>query len=574
MYEKPMNSSGERQLPPIHRPQDSFHVSSFRPPAVPRTRASSRTRAAARCRASRFTGTPSPKSSGVETAPVEVQKADVQLSPKRVVQDIRQEQIDAILNGEDGWATATPDDRDETAAKRATPVRQNRGGAGGGDSFENFQQPFHEQPFHASGFEKIPRAISPVVGQENRQENRQEPPPQSKSMAKHPTQERMTGDSDFAFHTLAEDAGLSQAQLAPRKSPTSKATAMAEAVRPQPKNPVPTMTEAARSQPRDTVTRSAPPPPPPPPPPRHQDYTGCALIESGVQYYSEGDFGKALKAFSTALKTQRLNNRKDDIHVALTLSNLGSVYLQQNDLVEAENVLLESLDIKKRLAPQMVVADTLNNLGNCMNLRGELEASLIYYEDALDDSRTKKGKPYDEINALFNIGRLEIQRQHWTKAMMALNEACGMAKEVYGTNHPFVAQTLDLMGFAQLSTSKLDAAMVSFTGALAIYRRLHGPMHFEVANSLFNVGMVREAKGELNDSWEAYTTARDLYSRIGTPADHPGFAAVIRSIASVEKAIQARELRAAAKKSRKGNKKKAPLNVGQPARVAIPGVEV
>ena len=85
---------------------------------------------------------------------------------------------------------------------------------------------------------------------------------------------------------------------------------------------------------------------------------------------------------------------------------------------------------------------------------------------------------------------------------------------------------------------KLDAAMVSFTGALAIYRRLYGPMHLEVANSLFNVGMVREAKGENTDAWEAYTTARDLYSRIGTNKDHPGFTAVRRSIAKVEKSIQ------------------------------------
>lgn len=268
-----------------------------------------------------------------------------------------------------------------------------------------------------------------------------------------------------------------------------------------------------------------------------KDYAGCALIESGVNYYNEGEFEKSLKAFTTALKTQRVTVGDDDICIALTLGNLGSVYLQQNNLDEAERVLQESLEIKKRIAPEMIVADTLNNLGNCANLRGEYEASLIFYEEALDDIRAKKGQRADEINALFNIGRLEIQRQHWTKAMLALNEACRMAREHYGTNHVFVAQTLDLMGFAQLSTSKLDSSMVSFTGALAIYRRLYGPMHVEVANSLFNVGMVREAKGDLADAWEAYTTARDLYARLGTENEHPGYTTVRRSIANVERAI-------------------------------------
>lgn len=263
--------------------------------------------------------------------------------------------------------------------------------------------------------------------------------------------------------------------------------------------------------------------------------TGHSLIERGVQHYGEGEYEKAHKAFSAELKARRANGPPETIEIALILGNLGSVYLQQNQFCQAEQVLLESLDLKRKLDPDMMVADLLNNLGNCMNLRGELEASLIYYEDALADIQRHptSRRRTDEINAYFNIGRLEIQRKHWTKAMMALNEACRLAKETYSTNHVFVAQTLDLIGFVQLSTLQLDAAMVSFTGALAIYRRLYGPMHLEVANSLFNVGMVREAKQENADAWEAYTTARDLYARIGTHKDHPGYTAVRRSIAKV-----------------------------------------
>jgi tetratricopeptide (TPR) repeat protein len=295
--------------------------------------------------------------------------------------------------------------------------------------------------------------------------------------------------------------------------------------------PVPTPAEPSTAP----IVREEPVPTTVPKVPK--DYAGCALIESGVNYYNEGEFEKALKSFSTALKTQRANGNNDDICIALTLGNLGSVYLQQNNLVEAERVLQECLEIKKRTAPGMIVADTLNNLGNCANLRGEYEASLIFYEEALDDIRAKNGRRADEINALFNIGRLEIQRQHWTKALIALNEACRMARDHYGTNHVFVAQTLDLMGFVQLSTNKMDSSMVSFTGSLAIYRRLYGPLHVEVANSLFNVGMVREAKRDYADAWEAYTTARDLYSRLGTEHEHPGFATVRRSIANIEKTI-------------------------------------
>jgi tetratricopeptide (TPR) repeat protein len=269
-----------------------------------------------------------------------------------------------------------------------------------------------------------------------------------------------------------------------------------------------------------------------------REYAGSALIQSGVSYYAQGDYDKALQSFLSALKTQRVSvGDEDDICIALTLGNLGSVYLQQDNIKEAEKVLYESLQMKRRIAPEMLVADNLNNLGNCANLNGEYAKSMDYYKQALEEIASKDGGLGDEVNALFNIGRLEIQRRNWNEAMNSLNQACRLAREHYGTNHAFVAQTLDLMGFVQLSTKNMDSAMVSFTGALAIYRRIHGPMHMDVANSLFNVGMVREAKNDLSDAWEAYTTSRDLFARLGTDPDHPGFLTVRRSIANVEKTI-------------------------------------
>lgn len=266
-------------------------------------------------------------------------------------------------------------------------------------------------------------------------------------------------------------------------------------------------------------------------------YVGSTLVEIGINHYSRKEYEKALKAFNTALKTQRVSVGDEDICIALTLGNLGAVYLQQRNLDKAEELLLESLLMKRRIKPQMVVADVLNNLGNCCNLRGDNEKSLEYYREALEDLRTKNGRPEDIASALFNLGRLEVQQRDWDAARNTLTEAWRMTREIYGPNHVFEAQTLDLIGLVQLNTYDLDAAMISFTKALGVYRRLHGPLHLDVANSLFHVGMVREAKGELADAWESYSTTRDLYSRLGTHNDHPGFKTVRQSISKVEKAI-------------------------------------
>jgi tetratricopeptide (TPR) repeat protein len=264
---------------------------------------------------------------------------------------------------------------------------------------------------------------------------------------------------------------------------------------------------------------------------------GSNLIESGTHHFSRGEFEKALKAFNTALKTQRVTVGDDDISIALTLSNIGAVHLQQGNLAEAEKALESSLEIKRRLAPEMIMADTLNNLGNCANLRGDYEASLFYYKESWNDLRRKRGRREDIANALFNMGRLEIQQQRWESALKILSQAYHLNRDVYGANHLHVAQTLELVGFVHLQTGNFDTALVSVTAALGIFRESQGPVHADVANSLFNVGMVREVSGDLPEAWEAYSTARDIYARLLTDNEDRGYTMVRRSISIVERAI-------------------------------------
>ena len=241
-----------------------------------------------------------------------------------------------------------------------------------------------------------------------------------------------------------------------------------------------------------------------------------ALIESGTFYYMQGEYEKSFKSFNTALKTHLADPEHDELMVAKILGHLGPVQLRRGNIEEAENALHESLSIKQRLKPQTLVADILNNLGTCANMRGDFPASLEYYRAALKDLRQKAGLRLDVCDTLFNIGRLEVQQKKWQSAIDVLSETWKITVEVYGEEHVYVAQTLELIGYAQLSLGETDSAMLSFTAALASYRQTHGPIHASVANALFNIGLVREAKGDLVDAWEAFTTSRDLYLRLGT----------------------------------------------------------
>lgn len=267
-------------------------------------------------------------------------------------------------------------------------------------------------------------------------------------------------------------------------------------------------------------------------------FIGSAFVTRGVEHHKNGEISKAEEAFSKALNQQRASLGDTDIYVALTLSNLGAVYLEQNKIEEAQKVLEESLEMKQRLNPNMMVADTLNNLGSCASMQGDLKRGLFYYTSALKELKSKCTDSKDIANALFNMGRLEIQLREWANALRDLEMACALTREIHGTHHPFVAETLDLIGFVHLCTNSFDNAMVSFSGALAIHRRLHGTINPQIANSLVNVGMVREAKGDLPEAMEAFATARDLFNRTRTSEDHPGFEAARQSITSLESEME------------------------------------
>jgi tetratricopeptide (TPR) repeat protein len=262
------------------------------------------------------------------------------------------------------------------------------------------------------------------------------------------------------------------------------------------------------------------------------------LMEMGIQHYNHGEYGLAEKAFHAALKSaQAINSASDDISTALLMGNLGAVYLKQGKVQEALETLDSALKLKLKLGSKALLSDTYNNLGNCANLLGEYEDSLEYYRLALQELRQTRGRKADVADALFNIGRLEIQRENFKTAHGVLAEALRMAKQVYGATHVYIAEASDLLGFVQVSLAEHDLALTSFTKGLEIYRTIYGPLHPDVANAIFNIGMVREASGEFSDAREAYNTAQDLYRRLGTDPADAGFQTVRRSLSHMEKRI-------------------------------------
>jgi tetratricopeptide (TPR) repeat protein len=73
------------------------------------------------------------------------------------------------------------------------------------------------------------------------------------------------------------------------------------------------------------------------------------LILEGIGYHKNKQYAKALKLFNTVLKSQMLHMDGDHPFLAITLANIGSVYLRQGQYQYAEESLKMALVMIRRL---------------------------------------------------------------------------------------------------------------------------------------------------------------------------------------------------------------------------------
>ncbi|OEU21116.1 TPR-like protein [Fragilariopsis cylindrus CCMP1102] len=296
------------------------------------------------------------------------------------------------------------------------------------------------------------------------------------------------------------------------------------------------------------------------------------LILEGIGYHKNKQYAKALQLFNTVLKSQMLHTDGDHPFLAITLANIGSVYLRQGRYQYAEESLRMALVMIRRLRilfdkrccdeeeeeeGMMIVpkvpslAGVLNNLGTVKSLQGNHRDSLEYYWGALKDGENHGDSTRREIsNSLYNIGRISFLLKNYPVALRMLNASLRLEKQLHGEGSVKVVDTLDLIGFVCLSSSSstndnnklLGAAMIILTEALLITSTHYGSVHEKVAISLLNVGMVLEKQGRLDDALRSFNTAHDIFTKLGlTEYSNRGMSTVIRSVNDIQELMLSRE---------------------------------
>ncbi|MCA4893443.1 MAG: CHAT domain-containing protein [Cytophagales bacterium] len=141
-------------------------------------------------------------------------------------------------------------------------------------------------------------------------------------------------------------------------------------------------------------------------------------------------------------------------YFAATLSNMGNLYVDMGRFPQAEQLLLNALDILKNDSEnRLSYGIKQNNLGNAYRHEGDIAKAVPLYQNALSIFKEKTGEGALYATATFNLGQAYYQASD-PKAKAELSKALALREKLFGKNHPAYGEVTRKL--AALSWSKKD----------------------------------------------------------------------------------------------------------------------
>ena len=219
----------------------------------------------------------------------------------------------------------------------------------------------------------------------------------------------------------------------------------------------------------------------------------------------QGNFTEALVAAQRALDLRTTALGADSLPVAVDLAMLGGVLLGQGRLDEAivplrgAAALVEaSLSVDPRVAIQV-----WSTLGSYHQDRMELLAAIEYQRRMEPLVIAMNDKAYlasfnNNLATAFN------ELAETDSAIARLEKSLAWAEEIYGPDHPKVANTMQNLARVFDDVGKPEQALPLFEKALAVQRRLLGPDHPQLTPTLMNYAMNLEVLDRPADALVAF----------------------------------------------------------------------
>ncbi len=207
---------------------------------------------------------------------------------------------------------------------------------------------------------------------------------------------------------------------------------------------------------------------------------------------------------------------------ASLLEIMGDVYTDLGDFQQAEQLLLESIDIHRETGDPLALAAALDEFGQLLRSRGDWQASVSVMEEALAYARRVSGEASLEVqaNILNSLGFSASKLNRFGDAEKYHREALALRRELFGPEDVVTSQSLSSLGFLLYKTGQYDESVELMAAALRIAERELGPYHPVISTRALNLSSAYLRTGRFSEAERLIRKAIEIDEYVYGPDHH------------------------------------------------------
>lgn len=261
-----------------------------------------------------------------------------------------------------------------------------------------------------------------------------------------------------------------------------------------------------------------------------------ATIAVASAAQADGHLVQALDANLQALDIYRTID--DPQNEALTLNDIGQLYMALHHYQEAQFTYGELLDICPDINNPQCEISALNNLAEAFDAMGRYSDALTSHEKALTECEAFVNCAEFEATIRHNLGRTLLQVGNYEEAKDQLDDALVLASKYQLSE--LQGNALNSLGNLQMAMGHYNQALSALQDALNIFELMEHDVG--IADTLNNIGQLFHRQGLYQQASEQYTLALNTIQADMEPASvattQANLAALLESQARYEDALR------------------------------------
>ena len=210
------------------------------------------------------------------------------------------------------------------------------------------------------------------------------------------------------------------------------------------------------------------------------------------------------------IREEHLGNHIDTV---TSLIDIGSIYFEMSDAVEADRAFQRALDLKKKLdiydhedtaSIYVLLAENHYSLGNH-------EDALNSHLKALEIRKKHLGEHRLTATSSNEVGRLCFELQRYPEALQFCEQALNLRIDLLGEDVD-TAESFFLLGCIHFKMSENESAVLHFQVAAEMQSNLLGD-HKDTTSSYHNLALAQYDMGELHGALDSLQKATDMRSQ-------------------------------------------------------------